>query len=172
MRDAYFYTSRALAVEDIVDVIVQSMSFDPPPVDAYDLIDPNLHLPSSPELIALALTNRMFSEHALDRLWEKTSFWRLARLMPRHFWCLRLADKQNCHVLVSPDQARVHELVSETDVQSATVVRCACFCSLLLAHALFLPAISHVWRVHDARPVREPLPPLRPSGEESVLTAH
>jgi hypothetical protein len=78
MRDAYFHTSRALAVEDIVDGIVQSMPFDPPPVDAYDLIDPNLHLPSSPKLIALALTNRMFSEHALDRLWEKTSLWRLA----------------------------------------------------------------------------------------------
>jgi hypothetical protein len=127
MPNAYFHTSRALAVEDIVSVIVQSMPFDPPPDDTFDPIDPNLHLPSSPELIALALTNRVFSEHSLDRLWEKTSFWRLARLMPRHFWRLRLADKHNCHVLVSPDEARLHELVLEEEAQSATVVRCACF---------------------------------------------
>jgi hypothetical protein len=37
-------------------------------------------------LVALACTSRMFSEHALDRIWESAQLWHLAHQMNETLW--------------------------------------------------------------------------------------
>jgi hypothetical protein len=66
------YMHDALLLEEIPGHITRLYSTDVPDDNA--------------TLVALACTSRMFSEHALDRIWESAPLWHLAHQMNETLW--------------------------------------------------------------------------------------
>jgi hypothetical protein len=82
---------RALAVPDIVRLIARSIG----PGDGDDgLQDDFLDCTTRHTMYPLITVNRVFSEPALDTLWERTTPWRLSVLMPPDMFEIRVTGLQ------------------------------------------------------------------------------
>jgi hypothetical protein len=81
---------RALAVPDIVRLIARSIG----PGDGDGLQDDVLDHTTRHTMYSLITVNRVFSEPALDILWERTTPWRLGVLMPPDMFEIRVTGLQ------------------------------------------------------------------------------
>jgi hypothetical protein len=137
MSESRAATNKALSIDEITRIIVQNVRLDPVYEDS-KYFDTNLSLPLSRDLLALATVNRIFSEYALDRLWRRASFWRLARLMPRELWNFRLGDRSGQYTTAkSNDESWVHDR-REEEVYTAMIVSPRDTCIILWAHMIIL----------------------------------
>jgi hypothetical protein len=84
-----FPMHRALCLSEVVRNVTHYLGFS-------EWADDNDQRQSA--LRALASVNRGLSEHALDRLWEKASFWELARTMESSIWAEFVVDHQEREV--------------------------------------------------------------------------
>jgi hypothetical protein len=68
---------RALGIDDVLRLVVKHL-------------EPTRY--TSSVYLPLALINRAFSEHALDKIWERPKLWDLAQRMDNNCWYIEVVE--------------------------------------------------------------------------------